>query len=148
MKALLKDRSAHQDHQNLIDRNARTFIHRIHVIEKAYDVLLIEEGDRTENRAAQRILDQRAEFLVGIQCSRRAQEWVLLSPVHGISDEITNRLPQDVLLRHAADLLSHWLRADHFHDMMIEKRQSPLYGMRHLHAIAQHCQNVAREQSF
>ena len=36
----------------------------VKAVEKAYDLLLIEEGDRGERRAAQRVLHQRTQSVV------------------------------------------------------------------------------------
>ena len=71
---------------------------------------------------------------------------MLLPAVHGVGDDLAGCLPKDVLLRHAADLLVHWLRSNDFHDMVIEKRHTPLDGVRHLHAVTEHGQDVAGQQ--
>jgi hypothetical protein len=94
VKPILKNARAGQDHQDLIVGYARTFIHGVQAVQKAYHLLLIEERDRSQDRAAECILHQRAEFLLGVQGGRRAQEWVLLSAI-----DLTIRKPTGTLGR-------------------------------------------------
>ena len=84
MKSILQDARAHQDHQDLIVSDPRTLVHRVQAVQKAYDLLLIEERNRTKNRAPQRVLHQNAKFLFRVQRSGWAQERVLLPPINGI----------------------------------------------------------------
>ena len=51
MKTLMQNAGADQDHQHLVVGNARSFIHSVHTVQKAYDPFLIEERNRCQNRA-------------------------------------------------------------------------------------------------
>ena len=74
---------------------------------------------------------------------RRAQERVLLPAVDGGRQHRPGRLAQHVLLRHAPDLLRHRQRADQLDHLVVQERHPALHRVRHLHAVAQHGQDVA-----
>ena len=67
MKPFMQDARAHENHQHLIVGNARAFIHRFQAVQKADNLLLIEEGDRLKHRPAQRILHKHAERSLGFR---------------------------------------------------------------------------------
>ena len=73
---------------------------------------------------------------------------MLLPAINGIGDDVAGRLAQDVLLRHAVNLLVRRLRANNFHDLVVEERHPPLDGVRHLHAVAEHRQDVAGQHGL
>src|SRR5215470_13467375 len=148
MKPLMEDARADQKHENLIDSDARTLIHRIETVEEAYDLPLIEVRDRGKYGAAERVLHERTQSFLGIQGRRRTQEGVLLPAVDRVGDDVAGRLAKNVLLRHPTDLLVHGLRANDFHDMMIQERNAPLDGVRHLHAVAEHRQDIAWQRGL
>src|SRR4051794_25027843 len=73
---------------------------------------------------------------------------MLLTPVYGVADDIASRFAKHELLRRAADLLRDRLRADHFDHMVIEKWHPSLDRVRHLHAVAQHGQDIRGQPGF
>src|SRR5215469_16560984 len=131
----MENARAHQKHQDLVVGDARTLVHGLQAVQKAYYFLLIEVRDRGKHRTAKCVLHERTESLIGIEGSGRAQKRMLLSPVNSIGDDVPNGLAKNELLSHTADLQGHRLRTEHFNDMMIEERHTSLDGVRHLHAI-------------
>src|ERR1700744_2403987 len=117
-------------------------------IQKGEYFLLIAERNRSEGRSAQRVVHQHAEFFLGIQRSRWAEKRMLLPAVDGIRDDIANGFPEHILLRHAVDFLTDRQRADDFDNMVIEKGDAAFDGVRHLHAIAEHGEDVVRKQGL
>ena len=66
MKSVLKNAGAHHHHQDLIDGNARAFIHRVQTVQKSDDLFFIKEWDRSQGGTSKCVLHQSAEFLLGI----------------------------------------------------------------------------------
>src|SRR4051812_36026342 len=87
-EAVVNHAHADERHEDLVVSRAPTGIHGVNAIEQLHDLLLIEVGDGGHGAAAQQILYVDVEGLVGIECCRRAQEWVLLALIHGIGDNV------------------------------------------------------------
>ena len=87
----MENTGASQVHQHLVIRNARALIHGCKAVEKSDDLLLIEEGEGGERRPAQRVLYQRVQSVVRIECRRRAEERVLKAPADGKPPPRLNR---------------------------------------------------------
>ena len=73
---------------------------------------------------------------------------MLLPRVYRLRDQLAHPFAQHELLRHAADFLVHRLRRDELDDVVVEKRDAAFYGVRHLHPIAEHREDVAAENGL
>src|SRR6266566_2982579 len=116
--------------------DARTFIFATEVIQKVYNFFLIKEWNRGKGRAAKRVLKENTKPAVRFEHGWRALKNVFGPAINGLGDNISHRFSQHIFLSPSADLLSHGLRADHFHQMMVEKWNSAFDRMGHLHAVA------------
>src|SRR6266446_5571362 len=113
--------------------DARTLIFATEVIQKVYDFFLIKEWNRGKGWATKRVLKENTKPALRSEHSRRALKHVFGPAINGLSDNISHRFSQHIFLSHTTDLLSHGLRADHFHQMMVEKWNSAFDRVGHLH---------------
>src|SRR5882757_6394640 len=73
---------------------------------------------------------------------------MLLPAIDGIRDDVADCFPENILFRHAMDFLIYRLRADDFDDMVVEKGDAAFDGMPHLHAVAEHGQDVVGQHGL
>src|SRR6516165_5777991 len=61
-KPMLENARAHQNHQDLIDGDARALVHGVQAVQQTYDLLRIEERKRGESTSAERVLHEGIQF--------------------------------------------------------------------------------------
>ena len=65
-----------------------------------------------------------------------------------VSNDVTHRFSQYILLGRTADLLCHGLRADHFHQMVVKEGDATFDGISHLHAVPKKRKKVVGKPRF
>ena len=73
------------------------------------------------------------------------RERMLLPPINCVGNDVAHSLAQHKFLRHAANLHADRLLADAFHNEVVEEWNATFDGVPHLHSIAQHGEDVSRE---
>src|SRR6185312_6472753 len=148
VKSLVEYAGTEEKHEDLVVGDASSFVHGVDAVEEADDLLLIEERDGCESRTAECVFDEHAELALAIERGRRAKEWMLLAAVDGVGDDVAHGFAKDELLGHAVNLLADGERADGFDDAVVEERDTAFDGVRHLHAVAEHAENVTGERGL
>src|SRR4029077_2672950 len=129
-------------HKDLFVGDMSHLIHLGHGIQHSNNLWLVKKWQRTENWAAQHVLHHGIEPSAWVQGSWRTPKWLFGPAEYSRSNDFTHRLPQDVLMSSAANLLANWQRAGHFDNVVIQKRQASFDGIGHFHAVPEYRQKI------